>query len=100
MGVLETRADKAVIDNDVNFGVLCGASALAWFYCIELNYLVFYTFRRYQGLYFYSILISAWGCTFHSLAWLTEYLTSIPNAVFLVLVEIGQNAILTKETAH
>ena len=89
MGILVKRAEGNVAQNSVDFGVLVAASALAWAFCLELTWLVFYTFRRWSGLYFYSILISSWGCTFHAIGWSLKYLTSAPNVLFLIIVEIG-----------
>ena len=69
--------------------LLAAGSAIAWFCCIELTIVLFYTFRRRSGLYFWSLLISAWGCTFHALGFVLKYLTYAPSGAFLPFIEIG-----------
>ena len=73
----------------LQYCVLAACSALAWAYCFELTLLTFYTFRKWSGLYFYSILISSWGCTFHALGFVLKFLTPSPAASFLPFIEIG-----------
>ena len=87
---LVKRGDEKVLSSDLYFCVLIASSIVAWAFCLELTWLDFYTFRRWSGLYFYAILISAWGCSFHAAGWLSKYVTDIPNALFLVIVEVGK----------
>ena len=87
--ILIKRANQDVLSSDLYFSVLVACSIVAWAFCLELTWLDFFVFRRWSGLYFYAILISAWGCAFHAAGWLSKYLTSVPNALFLVIVEIG-----------
>lgn len=47
--------------------------ALAWYNCIELTIVMFSTFRRYQGLYFWSLLVSTWGIVLYSLSFVLKY---------------------------
>ena len=77
--------------NPIQYCILAACSALAWAFCIELTILIFYTFRRYSGLYFWSLLISAWRCAFHAAGFVEKFLTSTPSAAFLVFIEIGNS---------
>lgn len=65
MGKLEAQsADDAVttLKNDFATVVaIASFNAVAWYIAIELNTRLFFTFKRYRGLYFWSIWISSWG---------------------------------------
>ena len=74
----------------VEYCILAAGTAIAWAVCFELTVLTFYTFRRWSGLYFYSLLISSWGCTFHALGFILKFLTHTPPAGFLPFIEIGE----------
>ena len=89
VGKIEQRSTTNLLSSSVDFCTLISASAVAWVFCIELIWLVFYTFRRWSGLYFYAILVSSLGCALHAVGWTLKYLTPTPNALFLVIVEIG-----------
>ena len=41
--------------------ILSAFSGIAWYICIELNIRIFMVFKRYKGLYFWSMLLSSWG---------------------------------------
>ena len=41
-----------------------GFTAIAWYNSIELNVLIWMTFKRRRGLYFYSILGASWGVVY------------------------------------
>ncbi len=43
---------------------ISGFSAIAWYNSIELNVLIWMTFKRRRGLYFYSILGASWGVVY------------------------------------
>ena len=75
----------------VQYCILAACSALAWAFCLELTILIFYTFRRWSGLYFWSLLISAWGCSFHAVGFVEKFMTLTPSAAFLVFIEIGKS---------
>lgn len=43
---------------------MSGFTAIAWYNSIELNVLIWVTFKRYRGLYFYSLLGASWGVAY------------------------------------
>ena len=49
---------------------IAGFTAYAWFNTIELQVRIWSKFRRYTGLYFWSLLIASWGCRIHPLGFL------------------------------
>lgn len=71
-------------------------TAVAWYNIFELNVQVFLTFKRHRGLYFWSLLISGYGCILHALGFLLKFfqLTSNPY-VYVTIVSIGWYAMVT-----
>ena len=64
-------------DNPRDFGmnlptamVIASFSSIAWVNTLELQFRIFYRFKRYTGLYFWSLFLSSWGCAFHALAFI------------------------------
>lgn len=60
----------------------------------ELNLIIFSTFKRRSGLYFWSFVISTWGVAIWSLGWLmktTGITAHIPNhyLLYMTFVEVG-----------
>ena len=70
--------------------ILAGGTAIAWAYTIELDLLVLYTFRRRTGLYFWSLLISSWGCSLHALGFILKFLVGADWLVSLPFIEVGK----------
>ena len=57
---------------------------------IELTVCIFYTFRRYSGLYFWSVLCTTWGVTIHAIGFVLKFCVPSCNWIFsTVLAEIG-----------
>ena len=50
-------------------------TALAWYNVIELSFLIFNSFKRYSGVYFWSLLVCAWGTAFHALGFILKFFT-------------------------
>lgn len=88
-----TKRAEGVVGNlefePVQYCILAACSALAWAYCFEITLLAFYTFRRWSGLYFYSLLICAWGCSGHALGFVLKFMTTTHSGAFLPFIEIG-----------
>ena len=84
-----TGVTGALPYNPLEYCVLAACTAIAWAYTIELDLLILYTFRRRKGLYFWSLLISSWGCTLHALAFVLKFLVGSQPYVVLPFVEIG-----------
>lgn len=90
---LAKRTTQGVIGalpySPVQYCILAAGSAIAWAYTIELDLLVFYTFRRRTGLYFWSLLISSWGCALHALGFIFKFLVGTSWQIDLPFIEIG-----------
>lgn len=48
--------------------VIASFTTLAWVNTIELQLRIWVIFQRYTGLYFWSLLLSSWGCAIHPLS--------------------------------
>ena len=64
-------------DNPLEYGmnlptamVIAAFTTIAWVNTIELQVRIWWGFKRYTGLYFWSLLLSSWGCAIHPLAFL------------------------------
>ncbi|KAL9000421.1 MAG: hypothetical protein Q9169_000938 [Polycauliona sp. 2 TL-2023] len=82
------------------FMAIAAFTAVAWYNVIELNIQVFLTFKRHRGLYFWSLLISSYGCVLHALGFLLKFfrLTG-PNDEYVYIsvsiITIGWYAMVT-----
>ena len=85
-----TGVTGALPYNSVEYCILAAGTAIAWAYTIELDLVIFYTFRRRKGLYFWSLLISSWGCTLHALGFVLKFLVGTSWLIELPFVEIGK----------
>ncbi|MCJ1348793.1 hypothetical protein MMC31_007026 [Peltigera leucophlebia] len=70
--------------------VIAAFTSVAWYNVIELNIQVFLTFKRHRGLYFWSLLISSYGCVLHALGFLLKFFQLTTNSYLCVtIVTIG-----------
>lgn len=84
-----TGVSGALPYDPVEYCILAAGTAIAWAYTIELDLVIFYTFRRRKGLYFWSLLICSWGCSLHALGFILKFLVGTSWLVELPFVEIG-----------
>ena len=71
-------------------------TAVAWYNVAELNVQVFLTFKRHRGLYFWSLLISSYGCVLHALGFLMKFFQLTNNDFISVsIITIGWYAMVT-----
>ena len=61
-------------------------TAVAWYNVAELNVQVFLTFKRHRGLYFWSLIISSYGCVLHALGFLLKFFELTTNTYLSVTV--------------
>lgn len=79
----------------VDYCILAAATAVAWVFVVELDLTIFLTFRRRSGLYFWSLLISSWGCLLHAMGFILSFLVGSPWSVTLPFIEIGWVTMVT-----
>ena len=86
-----TGVHGALPYDPVEYCILAAGTAIAWAYTIELDLLILYTFRRRKGLYFWSLLISSWGCSLHALGFILKFLVGSQWLIVLPFVEVGKH---------
>ena len=84
-----TGVTGALPYDPLQYCILAAGTAVAWAYTIELDLVILYTFRRRKGLYFWSLLISSWGCTLHALGFILKFLVGTSWLVDLPFIELG-----------
>ncbi|MCJ1431486.1 hypothetical protein MMC27_000839 [Xylographa pallens] len=82
--------------NMPTYMAIAAFTAVAWFNVIELNVQVFMTFKRHRGLYFWSLIISSYGCILHALGFLLKFFQLTDNDYLSVtIITIGWYAMVT-----
>jgi hypothetical protein len=82
--------------NQTVWSLLAVFTALPLYTTIELTAWIFYTFRRYKGLYFYSVLATTWGVSIHAIGFILKFCVPGCNWILAtVLAEIGWVGMVT-----
>ncbi|KAI1338077.1 hypothetical protein F5Y15DRAFT_387457 [Xylariaceae sp. FL0016] len=69
--------------------VIAGLFAIAIYNSIEIYVLIFHQFRRRNGLYFWSMVVSNTGIPLHAISALLRYFDLAPSVPMCVLIDIG-----------
>jgi hypothetical protein len=73
--------------------------AVAWYNAFELNILILVTFKRYGGLYFWSLLVASWGVAFYGIGFLFKFFQIIGNDfVNVAFITIGWWCMVTGQS--
>ena len=81
--------------------VIAFFAGLSMYNAIELIALVFITFTRYKGVYFWSLLIASWGLLPYSLGFLLKFFeitTSWDKYISILLLTIGWYTMVTGQS--
>ncbi|CAG8356135.1 unnamed protein product [Penicillium salamii] len=78
--------------------VIAGLFALACWNVLHIMVSIFTTFRRYRGLYFWSMLVSTVGILLHTITSFLRYFALAPNFPMCVLICIGWYAMVTGQS--
>jgi len=82
--------------NQTVWSIIAVFTAVPLWMNIELTVWVLYVFRRYSGLYFWSILITTWCISLHAIGYvLKECVPSCNSIVSTLIVEIGWVGMVT-----
>src|SRR5947207_880260 len=81
---------------------LSAFSGIAWYISVELNVRIFTVFKRYRGLYFWSLLLSSWGVFFTPLfnlmkmfhVWKNDFISVPLILICWTLMVTGQSLVL------
>ncbi|MCJ1336903.1 hypothetical protein MMC09_002181 [Bachmanniomyces sp. S44760] len=98
--ILQSRSSTGVSNGQLpldatNYCLVAAATAVAWTFTIELNITVWMTFRRHQGLYFWALVVSSWGCFLHALAFVLKFLVGVTWLAYGPFVTIGWITMVT-----
>jgi hypothetical protein len=78
------------------WSILAVFTALPIWLTFELTVWIFYVFRKYRGLYFWSVLACTWGTTIHAIGFVLKFCVPQCNWIFAtVLAEIGWVGMVT-----
>ncbi|KAL9013565.1 MAG: hypothetical protein Q9173_001754 [Seirophora scorigena] len=80
------------------FMAIAAFTAVAWYNVMELNIQVFLTFKRHRGLYFWSLLISSYGCVLHALGFLLKFFALTgPDYIYVsvTIITVGWYCMVT-----
>jgi hypothetical protein len=82
--------------NQTVWSLLAVFTALPIWTTVELTANVFFTFRRYKGPYFYSVLATTWGVSIHAIGFILKFCVPDCNWILAtVLAEIGWVGMVT-----
>ena len=82
--------------NKATYMAIAAFTAVAWYNVIELNIQVFMTFKRHRGLYFWSLLISSYGCVLHALGFILKFFQlTHHNWISVTIITIGWYSMVT-----
>jgi hypothetical protein len=86
--------------NSVALRIVIGSFiAISWYNAVELNFLIFTTFQRYRGLYFWSLVVASWGVVFYGIGFLFKFFQVIDNGVGnVVFITIGWWCMVTGQS--
>ncbi|KAI1448203.1 hypothetical protein F5Y02DRAFT_300408 [Annulohypoxylon stygium] len=72
------------------WSIIAVFTALPIWTTVELTFWVFYTFERWRGAYFYSVLGTTWGVTIHAVGFVLKFcVPEVSWVLSTVLSEIG-----------
>ncbi|KAI2626733.1 hypothetical protein GGR54DRAFT_629107 [Hypoxylon sp. NC1633] len=78
------------------WSLLAVFTALPIWTTVELTVWVLYTFERWRGVYFWSVLCTTWGVTLHAVGFILKFCVPEANWIFAtVLAEIGWVGMVT-----
>jgi hypothetical protein len=83
-------------DVQVLFVVIC--SALSLYNGLELLVLIFTTFRKWRGLYFWSLTVATLGIFPYCLGFIARYFTNGPPAVGMAIDSVGWVMLITGQS--
>ncbi|KAK3390010.1 hypothetical protein B0H63DRAFT_428568 [Podospora didyma] len=85
---------EAGTEHGVTLIVILVFLSISFYNVVELTLIIFTTFKRFSGLYFWSFLISTWGIAVWSMGFLLKYtgvVGHIPNhyLLYMTFIEVG-----------
>ena len=96
MGAPDGTTGAVIPYDKADYMAISAFTAVAWYNVAELNVQVFLTFKRHRGLYFWSLLISSYGCVLHALGFLLKFFGLTHNDYISVsIITVGWYCMVT-----
>lgn len=105
--MLQLRAEgNGLTSSDIPEGstvyMITAFISLALYNVIELNGFIFTTFKKRNGLYFWSMLVATWGVALNAIGYLLKFLlpgsSSGLQALYTVFVLVGWSSMITGQS--
>src|ERR1700722_16853324 len=77
---------------------IAGLFGMACLNCAEILILIFYTFNRYTGLYFWSMVVATMGTVFYAIVNLLRLYALAPNTLMAVLLALSWWGMVTGQS--
>lgn len=91
-------SNESRISNPISIAIACFL-AIALYNVIELIILIIVTFRKRNGLYFWSFIIATLGIAVHDIGWLFKNFGVITNSyLYITILTIGWYAMVTGQS--
>ncbi|KAH6867340.1 hypothetical protein B0T10DRAFT_569499 [Thelonectria olida] len=85
--------------NGVVAAVICVFISIAYYNVLELNVHIFSSFKKRNGLYFWSLLIATWGIAFNGTGYLIKHLSLSTEAnLYATIILIGWCTMITGQS--
>lgn len=75
--------------------VISGFFAISCYLVIEITILIFWTFKRYRGLYFWSMLVATWSIMLHNISAFLRFFALAPSLPMCFLIVFGWYGMVT-----
>ncbi|KAJ3493742.1 hypothetical protein NLG97_g4541 [Lecanicillium saksenae] len=92
---LEGRQDHTAAGHSI---VIMTFLCLAMYNVLELQYIIFSAFKKYQGLYFWSCIISSWGIAFNATGYMLRHLQASSKLTYATVILIGWSTMITGQS--
>jgi hypothetical protein len=91
IGGVQVTLSKAMIDG--------AFTAIAIYNILELNVIIWMTFKRHRGLYFHSMVVSSWGIMIYAFALIIKfYQVWMNDYISVTFTTIGWYAMVTGQS--
>ncbi|KAF2128002.1 hypothetical protein P153DRAFT_367913 [Dothidotthia symphoricarpi CBS 119687] len=96
----ETKTTEAGLRTSFPIAMLMSAFlAIAFYGVIELTLLIFLTFRRWRGLYFWSLVVATWGIAVNGVGYILKFFeVTTANYFSATLIIIGWICMVTGQS--
>jgi hypothetical protein len=82
--------------NPLVYCLVAAILAIAYWLVLELTFAVYLTFKRHDGLYFWSIIVSTWGVALRAIGWTVQMFSPGANPYLcMTFMIIGVSAMVT-----